>query len=114
MRLAETDTNKIPAILFSDRPIAFVPAASPDRAKEIAIAARVAGFGVSVIEDRSRELQVLVVGNYDRESDLQRFVRPFGAEIAINRHVEFEKVYCPALRLNGLAHSHRADVETCL
>jgi hypothetical protein len=114
MLLIETDTNKIPAILHSDRPIAFVPAASPDRAKEIAIAARVAGFGVSVIEDRSRELQVLVVGNYDRESDLQRFVRPFGVNVAIDRHIEFEKVYCPASWLTGMAHSYRADERACL
>ena len=39
----------IKAIPHSDRPIAFLPAPCPEGAKEIAISARVAGFGVSVI-----------------------------------------------------------------
>src|ERR1022692_4394295 len=39
----------IKAIPHSDRPIVLLPAACPERAKEIAISARVAGFAVSVI-----------------------------------------------------------------
>lgn len=114
MLLIETDSNEIPAILGGDRPIALVPAASPDRAKKIAIAARVGGFGVSVIENRSQEFFVLVVGEQDRKSDLQRFVRPFGADVAIDRHIDFEKVYCPARWLAGMAHTHRADKRACM
>ena len=110
MLLIETAVDRITGILGSDRPIALVPAESRDRAKEIAISARHGGFGVSVIEDGSRGLLVLVVGDQDRQADLRRFVRRFGAEIATDRHVEVVKVYSPASWFTGLAHSQGADI----
>jgi len=110
MLLIETAVDRITGILESDRPIALVPAENRDRATEIAVAARDGGFGVSVIVDRSERLLVLVVGDQDRQADLRRFVRRFGADIATDRHVEVVKVYSPASWFTGLAHSQGAYV----
>jgi hypothetical protein len=110
MLLIETPVDRITEILQSDRPIALVPAGSRNHAKEIAVSARDHGFGVSVIEDRSQRCLVLVVGDQDRQADLRRFVRRYDAEIATDRHLEIEKVYCAAGWLTGLAHSQAADI----
>jgi hypothetical protein len=110
MLLIETTVDRITGILESDRPIALVPAESRDRATEIAVAARDGGFGVAVIEDRSERLFVLVVGDQDRQADLRRFMRRFGAEIATDRHVEVVKVYSPASWFTGLAHLQGANI----
>ena len=99
-------------ILDSHRPFAFVPAWDRDEAKQIAVAARDGGFGVSVIVDRSERLLVLVVADPGQERHLRRFVfvRRYNAEIATDRHVKIETVYCPASWLTGLAHSQDADI----
>ena len=110
MLLIETPVDRITEILQSDRPIALVPVQSRNRAKEIAVAARDGGFGVSVIEDRSERLFVLVVGDVGHTAEHRRFVRRFGAEIATDRHLEIEKVYCAAGWFTGLAHSQGANI----
>ena len=106
----ETDVDRITGILGSDRPIALVPAESRNQAKEIAGAARDAGFGVAVIEDRSRGLLVLVVGDASHTTELRCFVRRYDAETATTRHLGIEKVYCAAGWFTGLAHSRGADI----
>jgi hypothetical protein len=110
MLMIETAVDRITAILDSNRPFAFVPAGDRDEAKQIAVAARDGGFGVSVIEDRSRRLLVLVLGDARHTAELRRFVRRYNTEIATDRHVEIETVYCPAGWLTGLAHSQGADI----
>lgn len=110
MLLIETAVDRITGNLGSDRPIALVPAENRDRATEIAVAARDGGFGVSVIVDRSERLLVLVVGDVGHTAEHRRFVRRFGAEIATDRHVKIETVYCPASWLTGLAHSQGANI----
>jgi hypothetical protein len=110
MLLVETTLDRITGILESDRPIALVPAEDRNRAKEIAGAASDAGFGVSVIVDRSERLLVLVVGDQDRRADLRRFVRRFGAEIATDCHLEIEKVCCWPGWLTAMAHSQGANI----
>ena len=110
MLLIETAVDRITEILDNNRPLAFMPAGDRDEAKQIAGAAREGGFGVSVIVDRSERLLVIVVGDHDRQADLRRFVRRFGAEIATDRHVKIETVYCPASCFTGLAHSQGAYV----
>jgi hypothetical protein len=110
MLLIETAVDRITRILESDRPIALVPAESRDRAKEIAVAARDGGFGVSVIVDRSERLLVLVVGDQDRQAELRCFVRRFNLEIATDRHIAIEKVFCWPGWLAAMAHSRGADI----
>ena len=105
--LVHSAVDRIAGILHGENPIALVPADSQDRAKQIAVAARDGGFGVSVIEDRSL---VLVVGDHDRQADLRRF----GAEIATDRHVKIETVYCPAGWLTAMAYSRGANVGSTL
>jgi hypothetical protein len=87
-----------------------VPAESRDRAKEIAVAVSDGGFGVAVISDRSERLFVLVVGDVGHTAEHRRFVRRFAADIATDRHVKTETVYCPASWLTGLAHSQGANI----
>ena len=87
-----------------------VPAEDRNRAKEIAVAARDGGFGFSVIVDRSERLLVMVVGDASHTTDLRRFLRRFGAEIATDRHLEIEKVYCWPGWLTAMAHSRGADI----
>lgn len=110
MVLVQTGVDRITGILQSDRPIALVPASNREDAREVAISARDGGFGVSVIEDRSRGLLVVVVGDVGRTAGLRRFIGRYHAEIATDRNVEIEKVYCSAGWLTGLAHSRGADV----
>jgi hypothetical protein len=110
MLLVQTAVDRIAGMLEGDHPIALVPAESRNRANEIAVAARDGGFGVSVIEDCSRRLLVLVVGDASHIAELRRFVRRYDAEIATDRHVEIEKVFQPASWFTGLAHSQGADI----
>ena len=51
-----------------------------------------------------------MVGDQIRQADLRRFVRGFGAEIATDRQVALEKVYCPAGWLTAMAHSQGTDI----
>ena len=110
MLLIETAVDRISGILGSDRPIALVPAESRDRAKEIAGPARNAGFGVAVIDDRSRGLLVMVIGDASHTTELRCFVRRYDAEIATDRHVAIEKVYCWPGWLTAMAHSQGANI----
>ena len=110
MLLIETPVDRITEILESDRPIALVPAESRDRAKEIAVAVSDGGFGVAVILDRSERLFVLVVGDVGHTAEHRRFVRRFGADIATDRHIAIEKVYCWPGWLTAMAHSRGADI----
>jgi hypothetical protein len=110
MLLIQTAVDRITELLNSNRPFAFVPAESRGRAKEIAGAARDAGFGVAVIEDRSRGLLVMVIGDQGHSADLRHFVRPFGAEIATTRHPGIEKAYCAAGWFTRMAQAQGTDV----
>ena len=109
MLLVEITIERITDILKSARPIALIPTENRDRLKEIEIAARDAGFGVAVIQNRAECLLVLVVGDAGRIEELRRFVGRYGAEIATDRNVNLEKVYVPASWLTGMAKSQGAD-----
>lgn len=110
MLLVECSLDRIIEILQSDRPLALVAAASRDHAKEIAIAGREAGFGVSVLQERSGRLLVMVVADAADETKLGLVVSRYGADVATNRNVDVERVYVPASWLTGLAKSQGADV----
>lgn len=110
MLLVQTSPDRLTEILDSHRPIAFVPAGSRKPAKEIAVSARDGGLGVCVIEERSRGLLVVVVGDEDHVSELRRFVRRFNSDVAGDRHLEIERAYVPASWLTGLAHSQGAGI----
>ena len=112
--LVESSLDRITDILHGDRPIALVPAANRVHAKEIAIAARDAGFGIGVIEERSERLLVLMVADSGQIEGLRRFVGGYGAEVATNnRHLDMEKVCVAASWYTGLAESKRADIGEC-
>ena len=87
-----------------------MPATNRDQAKEIAIAARDAGFGVSLLLERSGRLLVLVVADEGRIEELRRFVGQYDVEIATDRNVDIEKVYVAASWNTGTAKSQGADV----
>jgi len=110
MLLIQVPESQILEILDSDHPISFVPADNREHAQEIGISARNSGFGLAVIENRSGRLLVLVVGDAKQESGLRHFLRRFGAEIAMGRHIEMGKAFVPASWLPGLAASQGADV----
>ena len=110
MLLIETPVNCIAGILESDRPIALVPVEGRNHAKEIAVAVSDGGFGVAVILDRSERLFVLVVGDVVHTAEHQRFVRRFGTDIATDRHIAIEKVFCWPGWLTAMAHSRGADI----
>jgi hypothetical protein len=60
--------------------------------------------------DRSERLFVLVVGDVGHTAEHRRFVRRFGAEIATDRHLEIEKVYCWPGWLTAMAHAPGANI----
>jgi hypothetical protein len=110
MLLIETPVNCIAGILESDRPIALVPVEGRNHAKEIAVAVSDGGFGVAVILDRSERLFVLVVGDASHTTELRCFVRRYDAEIATDRHIDIEKVFCWPGWLTAMAHSQGANI----
>jgi hypothetical protein len=81
MLLLETTIDRLTDILIGTRPVAFVPAASRDRALEIAAAARGGGYGYAVLQVRSRGLVVLVMAEPKDERRLRRDVREWGGEV---------------------------------
>jgi hypothetical protein len=110
MLLVESSPDYISEILQSARPVAVLATENRDHAKKIAIAARDHGLGVSVLQERSGRLLVMVVADAADETKLGLFVRRYDAEITRDRNVDLEKVYVPASWNTGMAARQGADV----
>ena len=111
MLMIETAVDLITAILDSNRPFAFVPADGQDRAKEIAGLARDHGYGIAVVQVRSRGWMALVVADPGQETQLRRDAREWANEIILTIATgEIEKAYCWPGWFTAMVHSQGADI----
>jgi len=115
MLMIETAVDRITEILDSNRPFAFVPAKSRNHAKEIAGLARDHGYGIAVVQVRSRGWMALVVADPGQETQLRRDAREWANEIILTIATdEIEKAYCWPGWLTAMAHSRGANVGSTL
>jgi hypothetical protein len=115
MLLAENAVDRIADLLNQDRPVAFVPAATRERAIDIAAAARHRGYGFAVLEVRSLGLVVVVMGDVGREAQLRRDAQAWtpGASVSVAAD-QIERVYVWPGWFTAMAQSHGADIGNTL
>lgn len=115
MLLVENAVGRIADLLNQDRPVAFIPAETRERAMEIAAAARQLRYGFAVADVRSQGLVVIVMCDVGHEPELRRDAKAWtnGAGVSITVD-QIERVYLWPGWFTAMAHSHGAHVGNTL